>query len=59
MTVRPSQGRPARGWSYFAPLEAGTTATAAQLVKHARVRAELDAFVARHFENNVVRQHDS
>ena len=27
------------GWSHFAPLEAVTTATAAQLVKHARIRA--------------------
>ncbi len=27
------------GWSLFAPLEAVTTATAAQLVKHARIRA--------------------
>lgn len=28
------------GWSLFAPLEAVTTATAAELVKHARIRAE-------------------
>lgn len=27
------------GWSLFAPLEAVTTATAAGLVKHARIRA--------------------
>ncbi|QNP60025.1 class I SAM-dependent methyltransferase [Paenacidovorax monticola] len=28
------------GWSLFAPLESVTTATAAELVKHARIRAE-------------------